>query len=89
MAHENITWAAGPWRTSGQWWLDTCDKSNDDDLACWEREEWDIALATTHRTSTAGRDRQIARQIRETRIALYRIFREGRTGEWFVQGAYD
>jgi protein ImuB len=27
--------AAGPWRTSGEWW---------DAASCWNREEWDVAL---------------------------------------------
>ena len=31
-----ITWA-GPWRSSGQWWM-----SSD---AAWDRDEWDIALS--------------------------------------------
>ena len=26
--------AAGPWRTSGEWWADTS----------WTRDEWDVAL---------------------------------------------
>jgi protein ImuB len=28
---------AGPWRTSGAWW--------DVDRTCWDRDEWDVALA--------------------------------------------
>ena len=30
----DILWAAGPWRTSGDWW----------EQETWARDEWDIAL---------------------------------------------
>ena len=32
-----ILWAAGPWRTSGDWW----------EQEGWARDEWDIALQET------------------------------------------
>jgi protein ImuB len=32
--HGNVLNAAGPWRTSGDWWMSTA----------WNRDEWDIAL---------------------------------------------
>jgi hypothetical protein len=28
---------AGPWRTSGGWWID-------DTKTCWDRDEWDVTL---------------------------------------------
>jgi len=31
-----IVQAAGPWRTSGEWWTDRS----------WNRNEWDVALKT-------------------------------------------
>jgi protein ImuB len=31
--HGNVLHAAGPWRTSGDWWREA-----------WDRDEWDIAL---------------------------------------------
>jgi protein ImuB len=30
----DVTWCAGPWRSSGEWWSEQA----------WSREEWDIAL---------------------------------------------
>ncbi len=50
--------AAGPWKTSGEWWSATC----------WSREEWDVALDDG---------------------AVYRIYREMRRQEWYVEGVYD
>jgi protein ImuB len=29
-----VVQAAGPWRTSGEWWTDTA----------WDRDEWDVVL---------------------------------------------
>ena len=33
--HGKVLNAAGPWRTSGDWWTSTA----------WNRDEWDIALS--------------------------------------------
>jgi len=56
-----IVAAAGPWRTSGEWWTDDG----------WARDEWDVAVETK-----SGK-------------ALYRIYRDLETEEWFVFGSYD
>jgi protein ImuB len=32
--HGEILWAAGPWRSSGDWW----------EQDGWARDEWDIAV---------------------------------------------
>ena len=57
--------AAGPWRSSGNWWSTTP----------WARDEWDVALATTQQKATS--------------VAVYRIYRELESGEWWVEGCYD
>jgi protein ImuB len=54
-----VSEAAGPWRTSGDWWR----------ADCWARDEWDVSIAETG--------------------ALYRIYRDLRSGGWFVEGVYD
>jgi|HubBroStandDraft_4_1064222.scaffolds.fasta_scaffold00841_12 protein ImuB len=42
----NILWAAGPWRSSGDWWAEQATaKSAAEEVQVWNREEWDIALA--------------------------------------------
>jgi protein ImuB len=35
---------AGPWRTSGQWWLDARERHNGT-REMWDRDEWDVTLA--------------------------------------------
>ena len=69
-----ILWAAGPWRSSGDWWAEQ-PKAGDstEDAQAWDREEWDVALA-----QDAGND-----------VALYRIYRDIGTGRWFADASYD
>ncbi len=50
--------AAGPWRTSGDWWTESP----------WARDEWDVELSDG---------------------ALYRIYCESKTKDWYVQAVYD
>jgi protein ImuB len=50
--------AAGPWRTSGDWWTSSP----------WMRDEWDVELSDG---------------------ALYRIYCESKTKDWYVQAVYD
>jgi protein ImuB len=37
-----VLWAAGPWRSSGDWWTENKDGEH---CGPWDREEWDVALA--------------------------------------------
>jgi protein ImuB len=48
---------------------------------CWSREEWDLALCSE---KSSNDDKQ-----RIEPFALYRVYRDSATGEWFVQGVYD
>ena len=73
---------AGPWRSSGGWWLDTADVHRDKprshegvsaspwpvEVKAWERDEWDVTLSDG---------------------ATYRIFRERDTDAWFIEGVVD
>jgi protein ImuB len=68
--------AAGPWRTSGEWWLSKGQAVRVEG-ACperaqraegWSRDEWDVAL------SDGG---------------VYRIFRDRSRDRWFVDGIVD
>lgn len=47
---------------------------------CWARDEWDVAVAQS--TAATGRQTKII-------PALYRLYRELRSGAWFVEGSYD
>ncbi|HUI85509.1 MAG TPA: DNA polymerase Y family protein [Candidatus Binatia bacterium] len=69
-----VLWSAGPWRLSGDWWTE---RAMDD--GPWDREEWDIALAAGGSSAMGG----------EGNVALYRIYRDLATGQWFVDASYD
>ena len=70
----NILWSAGPWRSSGDWWTENMPEENGDkNGGPWDREEWDVALTTGN---GAG-------------VALYRIYRDLGSGQWFVDASYD
>jgi len=80
-----VVWSAGPWRSSGDWWTENAkqcheDNANTEQAGPWNREEWDIALAHP------GNDG--ANEMGEN-IALYRIYRDLTTGQWFADASYD
>lgn len=69
-----VLWAAGPWRSSGDWWTEQATtKSATEEAQAWNREEWDIALANDDGNS----------------VALYRIYHDMGTGRWFADASYD
>jgi protein ImuB len=78
-----IVASAGPWRTSGDWWRGSA----------WAQDEWDVevrSLVRRPRTivgSLYPGSQQIA--TNGSRTALYRIYRDLHSGEWFVRGSYD
>ncbi|PYX36679.1 MAG: hypothetical protein DMG81_15645 [Acidobacteria bacterium] len=71
-----ISWMAGPWRSSGDWW----------EQDGWARDEWDIAIQSS---VVAGRS-AIGKLLTETcSLALYRLVHDLLSGNWFVEGTYD
>jgi protein ImuB len=70
-----VLWSAGPWRSSGDWWTKNAkEESASKDSACpWHREEWDVALANENGGS----------------VALYCIYRDLASGQWFAEASYD
>jgi protein ImuB len=73
LAGGRVQAAAGPWRTSGEWWKTPAapagaQPSSPPRRAGWNRDEWDVAL------SDGG---------------LYRIFEDRDTGRWFVGVVVD
>ena len=70
----NILWSAGPWRASGDWWTEQAKGAGaNKEIRSWDREEWDVALS--HRNNGS--------------VALYRIYRDVKSGQWFVDANYD
>jgi protein ImuB len=65
--------AAGPWRSSGDWW------SEDD----WNREEWEVELKVRRRTNGLETTQT------SVDLDLYRMYRDLRSGDWFVAANYD
>jgi len=77
--YGEVTWCAGPWRTSGEWW----------NHEPWEREEWDVAVSSSEfRTASAS---SLTRNLKpETRNSpLFRLHRDVLAGTWFIEGEYD
>jgi protein ImuB len=72
---QKVLECAGPWRINGDWWTD----------ASWAYEEWDVTLPQQSRPAQTGPFKVISTQ--ET--AVYRIYQDLRTRQWFVGGAYD
>jgi len=69
-----VLWSAGPWRSSGDWWAQhSSARISNEDVRVWDREEWDIALASE----------------KSGDVALYRIYRDIATGDWFADASYD
>ena len=68
--------AAGPWRTSGEWWTQGTDARRAEGIGhCtaathtyWNRDEWDVALKSG---------------------AVCRIYQDRTTDRWFLEGVYD
>lgn len=82
---DNVVWAAGPWRTSGNWWvfpedLSGATASTEATPHAWHREQWDVALSVLKTTPD---------QRRERHVALYRLSHDLLSQEWFVEGSYD
>lgn len=74
--HGQILWAAGPWRSSGDWWTEQARNERvhqKEEVQPWDREEWDIALGN----QSGGK------------VALYRIYRDVSKGLWFADASYD
>ena len=46
----------------------------------WDREEWDIALAISQANCV---------NEQHENVALYRIYRDVGTGQWFADASYD
>ncbi len=89
--YGKVVGLAGPWRTSGEWWR----------ADLWARDEWDVAVEVRgQRPEVRGQRSEVRSQkSEESKIKevshsgpsqiLYRIYRELRSGTWFIEGVYD
>ena len=84
----HVTVSAGPWRTSGDWWTDHP----------WERDEWDVEVVScqwsvvSRQSSVVGCLESIGVESRRSKVErtqLYRIYRDLKKEQWFVEGLYD
>ena len=77
--HGKVVGVAGPWRTSGEWWR----------ADAWARDEWDVAVESRSQNSESSVSKEIGGFVGSPTQVLYRIYRELRSGAWFVEGIYD
>lgn len=74
-----VVTAAGPWKSSGEWWREEA----------WQYEEWDLELAFS---STRFNDRRLDRSSLHRpwcERAVFRVFYDVRATAWFIRGIYD
>ncbi len=75
--------AAGPWRTSGDWWREDG----------WQQDEWDLEIQfhPPLHPPHAGRAAigAAANAASRPEGGLYRVYYDGQRGSWFVRGVYD
>jgi protein ImuB len=67
---------AGPWQNSGDWWSETS----------WARDEWDVTLAEKSNRSHKTRSFET---VSNPESAVYRIYCDLHTQQWFVEGVHD
>jgi protein ImuB len=84
--YGRVVCLAGPWRRSGDWWRS--------DL--WARDEWDVGVESRGQRSDVRDQKSESSNTKEpggrggsSLQVLYRIYRELRSKEWFVEGIYD
>src|SRR5262245_3407888 len=67
---------AGPWRNNGDWW----------NGSSWARDEWDVTLI-----ERSGQAQKIGpfETVSKPDAAVYRIYLDLNTQQWFVEGVYD
>jgi len=67
---------AGPWRNNGDWW----------NGSSWARDEWEVTLIEK---SGAAQKTRPFETVSKPDKAVYRIYLEPHTQQWFVEGVYD
>lgn len=87
---RRVLWAAGPWRTTGQWWLRgevTPEIARPMLAQPWARDEWDIALQQPEVGGRKPEEKTSSTSACE--FSLCRLVQEIETGAWWIEGSYD
>jgi protein ImuB len=71
--------AAGPWRTSGDWWREDG----------WQQDEWDLEIHFHAASGERGATAPGAAAALYPDCGLYRLYCDALRGGWFVRGVYD
>ena len=71
--------AAGPWRTSGEWWTEDG----------WQQDEWDVELKKWAGAPRIEEGNEQRTTDNGPRTGLYRIYQDLGSGSWFIRGIYD
>ena len=71
--------AAGPWRTSGDWWREDG----------WQQDEWDLEIHFHPASGERGATAAGAAFASRPDCGLYRFYFDALLGRWFVRGVYD
>jgi hypothetical protein len=71
--------AAGPWRTSGDWWREDG----------WQQDEWDLEIHFQPASGERGATAAGAALGSHPDCGLYRFYFDVLLGRWFVRGVYD
>jgi protein ImuB len=71
--------AAGPWRTSGDWWREDG----------WQQDEWDLEIHFHPASGERGATAADAAFASRPDCGLYRFYFDALLGRWFVRGVYD
>jgi protein ImuB len=100
--HDNVVWAAGPWRSSGNWW----GTRPEDAKTGKSEEQFNSINPEIHgKTEIVSEEnfwnreewdialaitiRSPDRRERETEIGLYRLILDRSAERWVVEGCYD
>ncbi len=102
--NDNIVWAAGPWRSSGNWWgeqpqnRETAERQNENLKAQDSDPGVQVVTPETPEHAWDREEWDVAlavtvrgaeRRERERQIGLFRLSLDRTEGHWLVEGSYD
>jgi protein ImuB len=88
-----VVWAAGPWRTSGEWWLrgEVKEDLANETSQPWARDEWDVAIEVGRMkvSEFSEMSKTQRKPMAVAEISLFRMVREIESGSWWMEAGYD